>query len=95
MGDVTDTAAVDPLPADEFKAGLLELARDLIYKEQQIEMLISSLPGLDNSEADQVRCIRELEEELRAAAAEQQEAAKARDEVLAELDKVIRGVRRP
>ncbi len=58
-------------------------------------MLISSLPGLDNSEADQVRCIRELEEELRAAAAEQQEAAKARDEVLAELDKVIRGVRRP
>ncbi|KAL4887835.1 mediator complex, subunit Med21 [Aspergillus ambiguus] len=42
-----------------------ELARDLIIKEQQIEYLISVLPGIDSSEAEQERRIRELEGELR------------------------------
>ncbi|KAA8644156.1 hypothetical protein EYZ11_008486 [Aspergillus tanneri] len=42
-----------------------ELARDLIIKEQQIEYLISVLPGIDSSEAEQGRRIAELEKELR------------------------------
>jgi mediator of RNA polymerase II transcription subunit 21 len=94
-GHGADQIAVDPLPPDEFKAGQLELARDLIYKEQQIEMLISSLPGLDNSEEDQERYIRDLEEELKAAEEERQEAVKEKDEVLVKLDKVICSIRRP
>ncbi|UNI21778.1 RNA polymerase II mediator complex subunit [Purpureocillium takamizusanense] len=86
---------VDPLPADEFQAGLRELSRDLILKEQQIEYLISSLPGLDNSEKDQEKNIKDLEEDLKAAEAQRQEALKERDEILAQLDDVIRSVRRP
>jgi len=86
---------VEPLPPDEFRAGQLELARDLIYKEQQIEYLISALPGLDNSEHDQERYIKELEEELRAAEAQRLEAAKEKEETLAKLDHVIRSIRRP
>ncbi|KAG6039529.1 hypothetical protein E4U41_002499 [Claviceps citrina] len=86
---------VDPLPADEFAAGLKELARDLIIKEQQIEVLISNLPGLDNSERDQERSIRDLEEDLKAAEAQRLEALKERDQILGELDAVIRSVRRP
>jgi mediator of RNA polymerase II transcription subunit 21 len=86
---------VDPLPAEEFKAVQLELARDLIIKEQQIEMLISSLPGLDSSEKDQEAYIKDLEEELKAAEAQRQEAAKEKDEMLAKLDSVIRSIRRP
>ncbi|KAJ9131557.1 hypothetical protein NKR23_g11708 [Pleurostoma richardsiae] len=86
---------VDPLPPDVFKAGQIELARDLILKEQQIEYLISSLPGLDNSETDQERCIKELEEELKIAEAQRQDAIREKDEVLAKLDQVIRSVRRP
>ncbi|GAB0132724.1 RNA polymerase II mediator complex subunit [Epichloe bromicola] len=86
---------VDPLPADEFAAGLKELARDLIIKEQQIEVLISNLPGLDNSERDQERNIKDLEEDLKAAEAQRQEALKERNQVLGELDNVIRSVRRP
>lgn len=74
---------------------MLELSRDLIVKEQQIEVLISSLPGLDNSEQDQERYIKELEEDLKAAEAQRQEALKERDQILAELDTVIRSVRRP
>ncbi|KAK5998459.1 Mediator of RNA polymerase II transcription subunit 21 [Cladobotryum mycophilum] len=86
---------VDPLPPDEFRAGLVELSRDLIVKEQQIEVLISSLPGLDNSEQDQERSIKELEEDLKAAEAQRQEALRERDQILAELDSVIRSIRRP
>ncbi|ODA76321.1 hypothetical protein RJ55_08166 [Drechmeria coniospora] len=86
---------VDPLPAEEFRPGLRELSRDLVVKEQQIEYLISSLPGLDNSEKDQERCIKDLEEELKAAEVQRLEALKERDRILAELDSVIRSVRRP
>ncbi|CAI7603662.1 unnamed protein product [Penicillium pancosmium] len=42
-----------------------ELARDLIIKEQQIEYLISVLPGIGTSEAEQEAKIRELEVQLR------------------------------
>ncbi|KAI5463293.1 RNA polymerase II transcription mediator [Mariannaea sp. PMI_226] len=86
---------VDPLPADEFRAGMVELSRDLIIKEQQIEVLISSLPGLDNSEMDQEKYIKELEDDLKVAEAQRQEAIKEKDQILAELDTVIRGIRRP
>ncbi|EMT60641.1 Mediator of RNA polymerase II transcription subunit 21 [Fusarium odoratissimum] len=68
---------------------------DLIVKEQQIEVLISSLPGLDNSEMDQERYIKELEEDLKIAEAQRQEAIKEKDQILSELDSVIRSIRRP
>ncbi|CAG9997784.1 unnamed protein product [Clonostachys byssicola] len=86
---------VDSLPVDDFRAGLTELSRDLITKEQQIEYLISMLPGLQNSEQDQERAIKELEEDLKAAESQRREALKERDQILAELDQVIRSIRRP
>jgi mediator of RNA polymerase II transcription subunit 21 len=86
---------VDALPAEEFNQGLLELSQDLIIKEQQIEVLISSLPGLENSERDQERNIRELEDELKVAEAQRQEAIREKDVVLAKVDRVIRSTRRP
>lgn len=94
-GSLPDSVLVEPLPADEFQAGMVELSRDLIVKEQQIEVLISTLPGLDSSEQDQEKNIKELEEDLKAAEAQRQEALKERDQILAELDSVIRSVRRP
>ncbi|KAK2675602.1 hypothetical protein RAB80_007787 [Fusarium oxysporum f. sp. vasinfectum] len=78
-----------------FRAGMVELSQDLIVKEQQIEVLISSLPGLDNSEMDQERYIKELEEDLKIAEAQRQEAIKEKDQILSELDSVIRSIRRP
>ncbi|KAF5574583.1 mediator-RNA polymerase II transcription subunit 21 [Fusarium pseudoanthophilum] len=69
--------------------------KDLIVKEQQIEVLVSSLPGLDNSEMDQERYIKELEEDLKIAEAQRQEAIKEKDQILSELDSVIRSIRRP
>ncbi|KAI0548777.1 mediator of RNA polymerase II transcription subunit 21 [Xylaria curta] len=90
-----DQQEVDPHPEDIFRAALVELAQDLITKEQQIELLISILPGLDNSEQDQERNIRELEEELKVAEAQRQEAIKEREETLAKINAVIRSIRRP
>jgi mediator of RNA polymerase II transcription subunit 21 len=86
---------VDPHPADFFKAGQKELAQDLILKEQQIEYLISVLPGLDNSEKDQEQTIRQLEEELKVAETRRKEALKEKEAILARLESVIRNVRRP
>ncbi|KAF4339161.1 mediator-RNA polymerase II transcription subunit 21 [Fusarium beomiforme] len=86
---------LDSLPPDEFRAGMVELSQDLVLKEQQIEVLISSLPGLDNSETDQERYIKELEEDLKIAEAQRQEAIKEKDQILSELDSVIRSIRRP
>jgi mediator of RNA polymerase II transcription subunit 21 len=86
---------VDPLPVEAFKAGQIELARDLIIREQQIELLISKLPGLVNSENDQERLIQQLEEELKVAEQERKEAQKEKEVVLARLESVIRSVKRP
>ncbi|KAJ9165392.1 RNA polymerase II transcription mediator [Coniochaeta hoffmannii] len=86
---------IDDYPPEKFQEGILELARDLIVKEQQIEYLISSLPGLTNSERDQEQSIKDLEEELKVAEAQRLEAVEEKDEVLSKLDQVLRSVRRP
>lgn len=90
-----NSTQVEPLSAQQFKDGQRELAQDLITKEQQIELLISTLPGLENSEEDQERTIKQLEEELKAQEAQRKQALKAREEVLGRLDGVIRSIKRP
>ncbi|CAI7669696.1 unnamed protein product [Penicillium manginii] len=55
----------EPDSARTFASRQRELARDLIIKEQQIEYLISVLPGIGTSEAEQEAKIRELEVQLR------------------------------
>ncbi|KAJ5679188.1 Mediator of RNA polymerase II transcription subunit 21 [Penicillium macrosclerotiorum] len=60
-----------------FAARQRELARDLIIKEQQIEYLISVLPGIGASEAEQETRIRELEVQLRDV--EKERVAKAQE----------------
>jgi mediator of RNA polymerase II transcription subunit 21 len=86
---------VEPLPPDVFEAGQRELAQDLIIREQQIEYLISKLPGLDHSEEDQEERIVELEKELKAAEEKRKVAVKEKEVILAKLDKVIRSIKRP
>lgn len=73
---------------------MTELSRHPTAKEQQIEYLISMIPGLQNSEEDQERLIKELDDHLKAAESQRQEALKERDQILSELDTVIRSIRR-
>ena len=86
---------VDPFSPEQFKAGQIELARDLVTKEQQIELLISMLPGLNNSEKEQEEMIKQLEEDLKVAEEERKQALKEKEAVLERLEAVIRNVKRP
>jgi mediator of RNA polymerase II transcription subunit 21 len=87
--------SVDTLDPQTFKDGQLEIARDLIYQAQRIEYLVSELPGLQNSERDQLRIIQGLEEEIAGLEAQRQEAVRERDEVFAQLDALVRSLQRP
>ena len=73
---------------EAFHHALRELAQGLVLQEQQIELLINSLPGLGNSEASQLARMRELEVELREVEAERARAEEEREglvEVLGQL----------
>ncbi|KAG4024956.1 hypothetical protein MFRU_076g00030 [Monilinia fructicola] len=86
---------LEPLPKDKFEEGQRELAQDLITKEQQIEMLITALPGLENSENDQQQTIQRLERELKEEEERRKQALKEKEAILAKLEGVIRSVKRP
>ena len=65
-----------------------------MLKEQQIEYLINSLPGIGSSEADQERRMRELERELREVKAERVKAEEDKEALVEGLGRIIVGVRR-
>ncbi|KAK9468882.1 mediator complex, subunit Med21 [Lipomyces arxii] len=85
---VTDPQVTADSP-EVFKATQLELAHDIILKTKQIHLLISSLPGADVSEQDQLDRVKELESELESAEAERQEWLRRRKELLEKCDSVI------
>ncbi|KAI6245102.1 Mediator of RNA polymerase II transcription subunit 21 [Erysiphe necator] len=86
---------VDSLPEDVFRAAQLELAHDLIIKEQQIEALISVLPGLENSERDQEDILRSLDKELKSLESESVKAYTEKQELIKQLDEIITSIKRP
>ncbi|KAE8358601.1 mediator complex, subunit Med21 [Aspergillus caelatus] len=69
-----------------------ELARDLVIKEQQIEYLISVLPGIDSSEAEQERKIKELEKELRSAEEDREQRVRELRKLRKKLENVLGAV---
>ncbi|KAL2153134.1 hypothetical protein VTH82DRAFT_4289 [Thermothelomyces myriococcoides] len=86
---------VDTLDPQTFTDGQAEIARDIILQAQRIEYLVSELPGLQNSERDQLKIISGLEEEIAGLEAQRLEAIKERDEVFAQLDALVRSLQRP
>lgn len=75
-----------------FAARQRELARDLIIKEQQIEYLISVLPGIGASEAEQEARIRELETQLREVEKERLAKAEELTQLRGRLEDVLGAV---
>lgn len=71
-----DATTPAPDAPDKFNAAMHEMAQELVLKEQQIEIVIKSLPGIGVNEADQEKRMRELEVELR-----QMEEERAKKEV--------------
>jgi len=66
-----------PDPPNVFDLRMTELAQDLVLKEQQIEVIISSLPGIGNSQKAQESRLRALNRELK-------QVEKERDEWIGE-----------
>ena len=79
-------------PPQVFSSRQRELARDLIIKEQQIEYLISVLPGIGSSETDQKARIRQLEGELRSAEDESYRKARELSRLRKKLEAVLGAV---
>ncbi|KAL5411096.1 hypothetical protein PMIN04_010382 [Paraphaeosphaeria minitans] len=74
------------LPRDEFLKDIAELSRDMVLKEQQLEVLVASLPGLDKSEAEQVARMKELERELEGLEGERLRAVEEKEALLRRVE---------
>jgi mediator of RNA polymerase II transcription subunit 21 len=72
-----------------------ELARDLIIKSAQIQILVQSLPGIGHSEQEQEQRLRELEVEMKEAEEERLKALEEREKMLARVEAVLIKGRRP
>ena len=71
-----------------------EMAKDLVVKSQQIEMLIANLPGVNSSEEEQVKRMKELERELEDLEGERIRAVKEKEALLKKVEEKIMGVGR-
>jgi mediator of RNA polymerase II transcription subunit 21 len=91
----TGAQVTRPLRPDSpttFASNQVQLARDLIIKEQQIEYLIQVLPGIGTSEKEQTERIRSLEVELRQMQEQRKQRRKEMRATVKKLENVIMGV---
>lgn len=90
----SEAATPPPETPDRFEAAARELAQDVVLKQQQIEYIVNSLPGIGNSEADQVKRMGELEKELREAESEREKKEMEKETLVDLLSEVILKVKR-
>ncbi|KXS99103.1 hypothetical protein AC578_3496 [Pseudocercospora eumusae] len=92
----TNRDGQEPLPEspETFHRAMVELAQDLVLKEQMIEHVINNLPGIGNSQAEQERRMKELEQELRTVEEERRKKETERESVVDMLGEVIGKVKR-
>lgn len=91
-----DSSSTDPVPDPPhvFQESLKELAKDLVLKEQQIEYLVSVLPGIGTSENDQSERIAALEADLDAAREERDKELVERDAMMDDVHALAARCRR-
>lgn len=86
------TRPLRPDSPTTFAANQLQLVRDLIVKEQQIEYLIQVLPGIGTSEQEQEERIKTLEKELRQMQEQRKRKRKEMRTTVQKLEHVIMAV---
>jgi len=85
-------AQVTPDSPEIFAAAKKELARDLILKTKEIDLLIGSLPGIGVSEEQQIERLESLEGELQDVERRRKEAVSRKEKLQRRLDEVIQTV---
>lgn len=80
------------LSEDQLHADIRELSRDLVLKEQQLEILINRLPGIGSSEKEQVERMKELERQLEGIEESRVKAVREKEELVRRVDRGIMGV---
>lgn len=92
----TDRSAypLRPVAPQVFANAQHELAEDLVQKGQQIELLISRLPGIGRGEEQQAEDIRVLAERVRDMEERRKAKRKEMKEYVKRLDNVIMGMSR-
>ena len=78
-----------PVSQEQYQKDIAELSRDMVFKEKQIEALISALPGLKNSEEEQLARMKELEAELDALEGEREEAVREKEALVKRVEEKI------
>ncbi|KIW14689.1 hypothetical protein PV08_07473 [Exophiala spinifera] len=81
-----------PAAPNVFASAQRELAEDLVTKAQQIEFLISRLPGIGRGEEEQAREIQQLVEKVRQMEVRRKEKRKEMRECVRRLDSVVLGM---
>lgn len=77
---------------EQYQKDIRELSKDMVLKEQQIEVLIASLPGLNSSETEQIERMKALERELESLEGERLDAVKEKERLLRKVEEKIGGV---
>jgi mediator of RNA polymerase II transcription subunit 21 len=90
--DPSQPSAPVILTQEQFAADIRELSRDLVVKEQQLELLIKNLPGIGSSEKEQVERMKELERRLEELEGERMQAESDKDELVQRVEGRIMGV---
>ncbi|KAG4303926.1 hypothetical protein PORY_002670 [Pneumocystis oryctolagi] len=89
----TQTKASDPCvqpdPAAQFEETQRSLSAKLIEQTKQIETMIDTLPGVFETEAQQLTRLAALESERKALAAQKQALCAEKEQLLAQLDRVV------
>lgn len=89
-----EVPVAQPLSPDQFNEDIKEFARDIVLKQQQMEALVSTLPGLNVSEEEQIERMKSLERELEDLEGERVQAVKEKEMLLRRVEDKIMGVGR-
>lgn len=93
LTQIADAPPAQPTK-EQFEEDLKEMAKDLVVKSQQIELLIANLPGVNSSEAEQVQRMKDLEKELEELEGERVHAVQEKEALLKKVEEKIVGVGR-
>ncbi|KAJ8661912.1 hypothetical protein O0I10_002243 [Lichtheimia ornata] len=79
-------------PPEVFQQNLHELAGDLVKKAKEIDALIEVLPGIKNTEEEQMELLKELEEKNKQANEEYEAAVREMESVQAKVTETLRTI---